>query len=267
MRIIFSEFKKPHIHSVIEYQYMLPIHLISGPRNLSTTLMYAFDSRGDTRVYDEPLYAHYLTHTNLDHPGREEVIRTMSNDAASIIRSVFLQPSTDREKPFVFIKNMAHHLEGLDHDWITQLPTVFLIRDPEAIVRSFSKVMPNMTIKDIGIQLEHSIWKQFEDSNLSTCVLDSRYILEGPKPVLIKLCARLSIPFTERMLTWESGPRNADGCWAKYWYANVHRSTGIGQVIKVDKDKPKDPLPLHLQVIVDQAIPLYQEMAAQAIRP
>ena len=43
----------------------------SGPRNISTAMMRAWENRGDCEVIDEPLYAHYLAHTGLDHPGRE----------------------------------------------------------------------------------------------------------------------------------------------------------------------------------------------------
>ena len=39
------------------------ISLWSGPRNVSTALMYSFAQRSDTQVIDEPLYAHYLQHT------------------------------------------------------------------------------------------------------------------------------------------------------------------------------------------------------------
>ena len=36
------------------------INLWSGPRNVSTALMYSFAQRSDTAVVDEPLYGHYL---------------------------------------------------------------------------------------------------------------------------------------------------------------------------------------------------------------
>lgn len=29
------------------------------------------------------------------------------------------------------------------------------------------------------------------------------------------------------MLEWKSGPIKEDGIWAKYWYENVHQSTGF----------------------------------------
>ena len=44
------------------------ICLWSGPRNISTALMYAFGQRSDTEIIDEPLYAHYLHVTGAAHP-------------------------------------------------------------------------------------------------------------------------------------------------------------------------------------------------------
>ena len=52
----------------------LRVAMWSGPRNISTAMMRAWENRGDCEVVDEPLYAHYLAYTGLDHPGREEVI-------------------------------------------------------------------------------------------------------------------------------------------------------------------------------------------------
>ena len=37
------------------------INCWSGPRSLSTSLMYSFHNRGDAECFDEPLYAHYLS--------------------------------------------------------------------------------------------------------------------------------------------------------------------------------------------------------------
>ena len=44
---------------------MIPkrIAMWSGPRNISTALMRAWENRPDTTVVDEPLYAHYLLQT------------------------------------------------------------------------------------------------------------------------------------------------------------------------------------------------------------
>ena len=54
---------------------MIRINLISGPRNISTALMYSFAQRTDTVVLDEPFYAFYLHKSGIHHPGKEEVFR------------------------------------------------------------------------------------------------------------------------------------------------------------------------------------------------
>ena len=53
---------------------MKRIAMWSGPRNISTAMMRAWENRGDTAVWDEPLYAYYLAKTDLDHPMKEQVI-------------------------------------------------------------------------------------------------------------------------------------------------------------------------------------------------
>ena len=57
----------------------------SGPRNISTALMRAWENRPDTRVVDEPLYGFYLDRTQLDHPGRDEVIAVMGSDWRPVV--------------------------------------------------------------------------------------------------------------------------------------------------------------------------------------
>ena len=53
---------------------MKRIAMWSGPRNISTAMMRSWESRSDTFVIDEPFYPYYLSKTDVDHPGREEII-------------------------------------------------------------------------------------------------------------------------------------------------------------------------------------------------
>ena len=46
------------------------IAMWSGPRNISTAMMRAFENRRDTVVWDEPFYAAELAATGRDHPMR-----------------------------------------------------------------------------------------------------------------------------------------------------------------------------------------------------
>jgi len=67
---------------------MKTICLWSGPRNVSTALMYSFAERPDTCVVDEPLYGHYLRVSGADHPGRSEVLQAMDCDGDAVIRNL-----------------------------------------------------------------------------------------------------------------------------------------------------------------------------------
>ncbi|MDF1839325.1 MAG: hypothetical protein P1V35_15765 [Planctomycetota bacterium] len=54
--------------------------------------MRSFGSRTDSLVVDEPLYAFYLRETGMDHPGREEILASQSDDWRRVARE--LTPST-----------------------------------------------------------------------------------------------------------------------------------------------------------------------------
>ena len=56
------------------------IAMWSGPRNLSTAMMYAFAARGDCVVWDEPFYSAYLQATGMDHPMRDQIIAAHEPD-------------------------------------------------------------------------------------------------------------------------------------------------------------------------------------------
>ena len=57
----------------------------SGPRNISTAMMYAFANREDTVASDEPLYAHYLAATGVPHPGADKVIASGETDWRAVV--------------------------------------------------------------------------------------------------------------------------------------------------------------------------------------
>lgn len=90
------------------------ISLWSGPRNISTTLMYSFAQRSDTKVFDEPLYAYYLNNNEAAkayHPGAENILNSMETDGEKVINTML----TETTKPVLFFKNMTHHLPGLNY--------------------------------------------------------------------------------------------------------------------------------------------------------
>ena len=197
--------------------------LWSCPRNVSTALMYAFAQRKDTQVFDEPLYAHYLKVTGANHPAREEVLQALENDGNKVVQEVILQKS----EKLLFHKLMTHFLIGIDTEFLSEVINIIFIRNPEKIIASYSKVIPNPKMNDIGVKQQYELYLSLEKIGKTPIVLDSKYLLINPELMLKKLCNLLEIPFDRNMLKWEKGARKEDGIWANYWYKNIHNSTGF----------------------------------------
>jgi hypothetical protein len=92
-------------------------------------------------------------------------------------------------------------------------------------------------------------------------VLLARELLLDPRGVLSRLCARLSLDFDERMLSWKAGPRPEDGIWAPHWYANVHRSSGFQAYVR-----KQAPFPARLEPLLAECRPHFDELARLALR-
>ncbi|MCG8374469.1 MAG: sulfotransferase family protein [Balneolales bacterium] len=198
----------------------------SGPRNISTALMYSFAQRKDTTVVDEPLYAHYLTSTKAYeyHPGADDVISSQENDGQKVIEEIVLG---EYETPIVFFKHMTHHLVDLDLSFLKQTVNVILTREPREMLTSFIKQIPNPTLRDTGYPQHLELMDYLKSIGQNPVVIDSKEVLLNPGIKLREICEQLEIPFDDAMLNWEAGARPEDGIWAKYWYHNVHKSTGF----------------------------------------
>ena len=235
----------------------LKLSVWSGPRNVSTALMYAFRQRPDTLVLDEPLYGHYLKVTAADHPGDDEVRATMDTDGERVVREVLLGPC---ERPIHFFKNMAHHLTGLDRGFLDDVSNVLLTRDPAEMLPSLARQLSDPTLRDTGLLRQAEILEYVLGHGGEPVVLDARELLLDPPGVLRQMCDRLGIPFHEAMLRWPAGPKPEDGVWAKYWYANVHASTGFSAY----EPKP-DAFPEKLKPLLEECRPLYERLIRYAV--
>lgn len=199
------------------------ICLWSSPRNVSTALMYSFAQRSDAKVFDEPLYAHYLKVSGAIHPGREEVLQTQENEGEKVVQNILLQTHA----PVNFHKLMTHFLVDLDRSFLTEVSNVLLIRNPAEIIASYTKVIPNPEMKDIGVKMQYELFHELKEQGQLTAILDAKELLKNPQSALQQLCHQIGVSFDKKMLKWEQGARKEDGSWAKYWYSNVHQSTGF----------------------------------------
>ncbi len=222
--------------------------------------MYSFAQRSDTTVVDEPLYAHYLSKTDSEagHPGTAEVLHAQQNDGEAVVREVIFG---EFPTPVVLFKQMTHHLIHLDWSFMQRTANVMLIRNPREIIASYAKVIANPAMQDIGIEKQHEVFDFLTKKHCLTAVIDARELLLNPKRVMTQLCERLNLDFDEKMLTWRPGARPEDGIWAKYWYGNVHRSSGFEPFVE-----KKPTLSAELETLAERCQPFYEKLYQAAIK-
>ncbi len=233
------------------------INLISSPRNISTALMYSFAQRADCKVIDEPFYGYYLSESGAVHPGRDEIIANQPDKVSKVVEWIERLQS---DQEHVFIKNMAHHLVGMDTSILSNWKNIFLIRDPKKLITSFTKVIPNPSMKDIGLRRQEELYELL--SREQKCVIiDSGVILADPERVLTELCNQIGIRFTNEMLSWEPVAIEEDGVWAKYWYKNVHTSRGFQK----SRDH-NEVFPAHCLSLLEESEEIYKRLFSQSIQ-
>lgn len=238
------------------------IAMWSGPRNVSTALMRSFGARADALVVDEPLYAHYLQVTGLEHPGRAETLERHEADWRRVARDL-TEGDLPEGKSVSYQKHMAHHLlDGMQGAWLDRLAHAFLLRDPRAMLASLDAKYPNPTLADTGLPQQAAIFDQVcEKLGETPPVVDAKDLLGNPRGILAQLCERLGLEFDEGMLSWEAGPRETDGAWAPYWYASVNGTTGF---------RPYQPssaeLSPALNALLDECLPLYEKLHAHRLQ-
>ncbi|QIG45610.1 sulfotransferase [Nocardioides anomalus] len=232
----------------------------SGPRNISTAMMRAWENRPDTVVVDEPLYAEYLVRTGLDHPGRDEVVAAQPTWLPEVVEGL-LAP-LPRGKGVHYAKHMAHHLDlEAEADWTDDFRNVLLVRDPAEVVASYVRSREACEPDDIGLLQEQWLLDRWDALGADVPVIDSADFLRDPEAHLRWLCDWLGIAFTDRMLSWPPGPRASDGVWAPYWYDAVLASTGF------EPYRPRAvELSEHDAAVADACRPAYERLRERRVR-
>lgn len=237
------------------------IAMWSGPRNISTALMRSWESRSDTMVVDEPLYAFYLKATGrTDHPGHQATLAHHSTDWQTAVTGLF-QPAPEGIS-LCYQKQMAHHLlPQVKLSWTNDLVSCFLIRDPVEMITSLREFLPSPTAADTGLPQQVRLFESIrQHAGNVPPVIDARDLLNDPEGMLRLLCGRLRVPFDDAMLSWKPGPRDSDGAWAPYWYDKVYQTTSFGPY------RPKGmEVPPQMHVLRDECLDLYQQLAEYRI--
>ena len=229
----------------------------SGPRNISTALMRAFENRKDTKVFDEPFYAYYLNRTNLNHPMKEEILNKYPYEENEVINLITKE---DNNYKIFYQKHMTHHiLEKTSLDWIYNGQNCFLIRDPGKVIVSYLKKNTLKTIQDVGYKKLYEIFKLLNSEE--PIVINSDYLLENPEKYLKKLCQKLNLDFDNKMLCWPKGYRESDGIWSKVWYQDVIYSTTFNS-----KKNKEYIVPKTYQKIYEECLEIFEEINKYSIK-
>ncbi|WP_205596426.1 hypothetical protein [Wenzhouxiangella sp. XN201] len=241
----------------------LRIAMWSGPRNISTAMMRAFENRPDCTVSDEPLYGAWLKMSGEPHPMREQVIASMDTDWRSVVETL-TGPTPDEARVW-YQKHMTHHIlpEMMETGWLSKLTHVFLIRDPRHVVASYLDKRDTVSPEDIGVPQQQAIYDFIVGRvGQQPPIIDSTEFLAEPEGHLRALCQRIGIEFRPEMMSWPSGPRETDGVWAPHWYQKVWESTGFGP--------PPNDLPEfegRARAVAESCQPLYRQLYARRLRP
>ncbi|MGR3542657.1 MAG: sulfotransferase-like domain-containing protein [Hasllibacter sp.] len=219
----------------------------SGPRNLSTAMMYAFGNRPDCRAMDEPFYAAFLAATGLDHPMREAVLAAQPADPAAVAAACAVD-----DAPVVYQKHMLHHMRpGFPMGWAAGARHVLLLRHPARVLASYAEKRAGFTADDLGFGANLALIEPLEP-----VVIAAERVRADPEGQLRALCGAVGVAFDPAMLHWPAGPKPFDGAWAPHWYGSVHRSTGF---------VPEGPLPETDSPLVAEALPVWERWMARAL--
>lgn len=229
------------------------IAMWSGPRNLSTALMYAFAARGDCAVTDEPYYAAFLALSGADHPMRDAVLASQPNDPTRVI----LDGPAPGGARLWYQKHMTHHLLApMPRGWMSGCTHAYLIRHPARVIASYARKREAPALADLGYAQQRAL----HAANPGP-ILDSTELRAAPETMLRALCAALRIDWSDRMLHWPAGPKPFDGIWAAHWYNAVHQSRGLDGA-----EAPLPDLPPAYAHLARQAMPDYLALAQHRLR-
>ena len=201
--------------------------------------MRAWANRDDTVVVDEPFYAYYLRATGKQHPDAAEVIAAGETDWRKVVAQV--TAPIPKGKRIFFQKQMTHHLlPEIDREWLGEVTSCFLIRDPREVINSYIKKREDPALEDLGFVQQAEIFDFVRTrTNAFGPVVDARDVLENPERTLRLLCEAIGVDFSQAMLSWPPGLRDTDGIWARHWYGEVAKTTSFQPYRSTDSHVPE----------------------------
>lgn len=236
------------------------ISLWSGPRSMSTALMYSFAQRQDTRVLDEPLYAHFLLHTGAKRPCREATLAARPSEAQAALKFMAPKPEEERGNRVLFCKHIANHTLGMPWPAFQSHRHVILFRNPAAVMASYGAHIKQPMMRDLCYHHQVDLVQRMEAEGNPPVVVCSDCLQEAPEQTLKALCAQLELSWDASIMEWMPGPRPEDGPWSPWWYNGVHASSGWEA-----RPPSKHTVPEHLTDLYQDCLGAYEQLLKRAI--
>ena len=218
------------------------------------------------KTLHEPFSAGYYTSQ-----GNNVISETHRTEFDEVIGDIL---QSEREHGTVFIKELAYCVVRqpesffMYEDFFMRCKHVVLLRHPKETIPSLVSQMRKVYGEDcsierirlaIGISDLIDICKYLP----ITHTIQSEDLVKDPETSLKTLCEKLSIPFNEKMLTWEAGSLQDWKIWeVQGWHDRAIESTGFERGASTyERDEMMDTLIL-------ESIPKYEMFSAKGkVRP
>jgi hypothetical protein len=200
-----------------------------GPaRSLSTTMVKAFEQRGDCAVEHEPFNDCYYFSTGrvtgmygdkpdlLGYDGRQAEARILAGTQDT-----------------VFFKDMAYlALPYLSEGFLRSCVNTFIIRDPRLTLRSRKKLRSEIGEFEFGFTALWTLWNRVVgDLGQKPVVIDGEQLRMAPTRVLAAYCAAVGLAYQPKMSSWQAEPLRP---WQAHemdaqsrWHRTLETSTGF----------------------------------------
>jgi hypothetical protein len=229
------------------------------PRSVSTSFERMMTARGDHTVFDEPFSRHYY-YGPQRHSSRF-VEELPGSSPAELLDEI---EAAAHERP-VFVKDMAYQASDvLSTAVLGRFRNCFLVRDPAATLRSLTEKWPDFTDEEAGWGALARAADLVTRIGQPLVVVEAAALCHDPAPVVSAWCQAMGLPFDPEALSWEPGMRHEWSLWED-WHSSTARHTGFSDL--GEPPAPPTPQEPRLYHAYRQALPVYERLAAHAIRP
>ena len=170
------------------------------------------------------MYHHYLSQDSRDmpffepqpdHPQRYEDVRQMIMEKA-------------RTSP-VFFKDMAYYIDDVlsdDPEFYRAITHCFLIRNPKASIASYYRLDNNVTLTEIGIEAQWTLYTQLVSAGIKPVVIEAEAIRQDARTVVSHWWHAMGLDTPDAVFEWDGKPPE-DWQQVAAWHQSVMASTTI----------------------------------------